>query len=60
MTGQELETALAALGWHGADLGRRLGVHANTVSAWKSGERDVPAYATEYLRVVGLAKEILE
>jgi DNA-binding transcriptional regulator YiaG len=55
----ELATALDALGWPGAELARRLGVHVNTVSAWVTGRVRVPAYTTEYLRVVMLAHETL-
>lgn len=47
------------LNWSQADLARRLGVHVNTVSAWATGKGDVPGYASEYLRVALLAKEIL-
>lgn len=60
MTGQELQSALSELGWQGSDLGRRLSIHANTVSRWKTGERPVPSYVAEYLRVCGLAREMLD
>lgn len=45
--------------WSQAELGRRLGVHVNTVSAWATGKVAVPAYVVEYLRVMLLAKEML-
>lgn len=42
-----LSKALATLGWSQAELGRRLGVHRNTVSSWAAGT--VPAYVRAYL-----------
>jgi DNA-binding transcriptional regulator YiaG len=59
MTRDEFSEALVALGLKQAEFGRRLGVHANTVSAWATGAVGVPAYVGEYLRVLGLAREIL-
>lgn len=50
----EFEELLGRLGWSKARLARRLGVHANTVSAW-GGE--APGYALAYLR---LAVRVLE
>jgi DNA-binding transcriptional regulator YiaG len=55
-----LNEALEKLDWDGNDLARRLGLHQNTVSLWSSGKRPVPGYAEEYLRVMVLAKEILD
>ncbi len=53
----DIEIQLSALGWKWAVLGRRLGVHANTLTAWK---RDgAPQYAREYLRVMSLLREAL-
>jgi transcriptional regulator with XRE-family HTH domain len=54
-----LQGALRMLGWSQAELGRRLGVSANGVSAWATGAVSVPKYVEEYLRVALLAKEIL-
>lgn len=42
---------LKALGWTGAELAKRLGVRQATVSAWRTGKRDVPPYVPEYLRL---------
>jgi transcriptional regulator with XRE-family HTH domain len=55
----DLDASLSALGWTGRELCRRLGVHPNTVTKWRTGKAPVPAYAREYLRVMLLAKEIL-
>jgi transcriptional regulator with XRE-family HTH domain len=59
MTAAALTAALQILGWSGNELGRRLGVHRNTVSAWATGRVAVPGYVAEYLRVMLLAKEAL-
>lgn len=58
MTGQEYKAALARLGWSQAELGRRLGVHANTVINW--GRDGPPGHVVEYLRVMELARQMLE
>jgi transcriptional regulator with XRE-family HTH domain len=42
---------LKDLGWTGAELAKRLGVRQATVSAWRTGKREVPAYVPEYLRL---------
>lgn len=57
MTIQELELALNALGWRGSDLARRLSIHSNSVSSWRTGRRPVPGYVREYLRVMLLLRE---
>lgn len=41
-----METALKSLGWSKAELARRLGVRAGTVSDWASNP---PQYALAYL-----------
>ena len=46
----KLNTLLKFLGWHGKTLARRLGVTPKAVSAWRTGKRPVPGYATAYLR----------
>ena len=58
MTGQELKSALERLGWSQAELGRRLGVHVNTVTNWVNN--GAPPHVVEYLRVLGLARQMLE
>jgi len=60
MTPRELQAALSGLGWSSGELARRLGVHPNSVSGWKGVKRDIPPYVPEYLRVVSLAKAILD
>lgn len=41
-----MEDALKRLGWSKAELSRRLGVLASTVSGWRN---DPPRYVTAYL-----------
>lgn len=48
---------LHKLRWGQAELGRRLGISANSVSAWATGGIAVPKYVEEYLRVCLLFKE---
>ena len=59
MTGDDLEKELERLGWSGAELGRRVGKSTTAVAQWRTGQRRVPRYVQEYLRVQGLAKEII-
>ena len=59
VTASELKRTLSILGWRGSHLSRRLGVHANSVSAWMTGKTPVPTYVEEYLRVVRLLHEAL-
>ena len=58
MTGEEFKAALKRLKWSQAELGRRLGVHANTVTAWAN--EGPPGHVAEYLRVMELARQMLE
>lgn len=58
MSNFDLKSALKALGWSQAKLARRLGVDITTVNRWANGE--VPAYVVEYMRAMGLARQILE
>ena len=55
-----LDGALATLGWKGNTLASRLGVDRDTVSRWRNGKTPVPGYVEEYLRVMVLAKEMLD
>lgn len=41
--------------WSQNDLAKRLGVSANTVSAWMTGKRKIPKYAVAY---VALATDV--
>jgi DNA-binding transcriptional regulator YiaG len=54
MTPDELWAALDTLGWSKQELGRRLGVHRNTVTGWNE---KVPGYVAAY---VGLALKVKE
>lgn len=47
----EVKSALLELGWSGAELGRRVGVHPNTVSQWATGKARVPGAVAAYLRL---------
>lgn len=60
MQGQEFRERLESLGLLQQELAAKLGVSAQTVSRWVTGEVPVPGYAVEYLRVLGLAHQILE
>ena len=44
-----IQVNLETLGWSGAELARRLGVHANSITWWVSRKGKVPKYATAYL-----------
>ena len=58
MPGSEMVAALKRLGWSQAELGRRLGVKASSVTRW--AQTEAPGYVVEYLRVMELARQILE
>lgn len=60
MNGQDLKAALKAIGWSQKDLAKRLEVNEDTVGRWVTGKTVVPGYVVEYLRVLGLARQILE
>ena len=45
----KVNTLLKFLGWHGKTLAQHLGVTPKAVSAWRTGKRPVPGYATAYL-----------
>ena len=53
---------LSELGWSRLELGRRLGVHRNTVGGWRLGSADelVPEYVVAYLGAVMRVKLILD
>jgi DNA-binding transcriptional regulator YiaG len=50
-----LRASLRVLGWSGAELARRIDVHGNTVSAWRTGRRALPGAVRAY---VGLALQV--
>jgi DNA-binding transcriptional regulator YiaG len=52
MTAPELRAELQALGLSQRWLAGRLGVAANTVNRWASGELAVPQYAVAYLELL--------
>lgn len=60
VNGQDLKAELRAIGWSQKDLAKRLEVNEDTVGRWVTGKTVVPGYVVEYLRVLGLAHQILE
>lgn len=60
MTHTELHDALMRLGWSQRQFAARLSVDEATVSRWSVGSRPVPAYVAEVVRLLLLAKQMLE
>ena len=60
MTVRDLDAALKELGWRGSDLARRLQVHPNAVSKWRTGKVAVPGYAKAYLELASAVKLLTE
>lgn len=60
MHAHELICALSKLGWSQKRLAQRVACDHATVSRWATGKQPVPAYVAEILRVMLLAKQILE
>lgn len=60
MNATELKRRLAALRWSQKALAQRLSVDQDTVSRWCTGKTAVPGYVAEYLRVIDLAKGIID
>ena len=56
----ELKAALRKLGWSQQRFAERVACDQSTVSRWAAGKQPVPAYVAEILRVMLLAKQILE
>ena len=55
-----LKAALSGFGWSQRRFAERLGCDQDTVSRWCTGKTPVPGWVVEYLRVIGLAQEILK
>lgn len=55
---KQLRRALADCRITGAELGRRIDVHANTVTAWTSGKRPVPGAVMAYLDLLAKVKAL--
>lgn len=49
MTIDELDDALAALGWKVADFCRATGLHRNTPSGWRNQDVPIPAWVPQHL-----------
>lgn len=60
MDNHQLKSALSELAWSQAELARRLDCDINTVNRWATGKVPVPGHVVEYLRVMRLAKQIME
>jgi len=55
MTPADLQSALNELGWSRLELGRKLGVHRNTVTGWNY---KVPKYVAAYVGLCVKVKRI--
>jgi hypothetical protein len=55
----DLDAALDALGWSGAELARRVDVGADRVSAWRCGKARMPGAVVAYLRLAMSVRELL-
>jgi hypothetical protein len=55
MTIEEMDAALAALGWKTSDLCRATGLHSNTPSRWRTQGTRIPEWVPKHL---GLLLEI--
>ena len=49
MTGDELNDAIAALKWNGADAMKWLRLDQDTLQAWRCDEREIPRWAIAQL-----------
>lgn len=49
MTVEELDAALAALGWKVSDFCRATGLHRNTPSRWRNEDVEIPAWVPQHL-----------
>ena len=52
MTIDELDTALAALGWKVSDFCRATGLHRNTPSRWRNEGVEIPAWVPKHLALL--------
>ncbi|MCB1987301.1 MAG: hypothetical protein KDE69_02840 [Burkholderiaceae bacterium] len=49
MTIEELDAALAALGWKVSEFCRATGLHRNTPSRWRNEGVEIPAWVEKHL-----------
>ena len=52
MTIDELDTALAALGWKVSDFCRATGLHRNTPSRWRNEGVEIPGWVPKHLALL--------
>lgn len=52
MTIEELDTALAALGWKVSDFCRATGLHRNTPSRWRNEGVEIPEWVPKHLALL--------
>ena len=52
MTIDELDTALAALGWKVSDFCRATGLHRNTPSRWRNEGVEIPTWVPKHLALL--------
>jgi hypothetical protein len=60
MTPDEFDSALAELGWSGADFLRRVDLVPNTVWRWRKGTTPIPVWVEEYLKALLGIKALYE
>lgn len=53
-----LNDLLEELDWSGAELGRRLGKHPNTITWWMKNPGKIPSHVSEYLALVLSVKRL--
>lgn len=52
MSIDELDTALAALGWKVSDFCRATGLHRNTPSRWRNEGVEIPGWVPKHLALL--------
>ena len=52
MTIDELDTALAELGWKVSDFCRATGLHRNTPSRWRNDGVEIPGWVPKHLALL--------
>lgn len=60
MNADQLKDQLKRLGWSQRELARRFDCDPDTVNRWATGRVPVPGHVVEYLRVMLLARQIVE
>lgn len=58
MTPAQLTSALKALHWTQAELGRRTGISAQSVNAWATGSTPAPPWLPAYLGALVALRDV--